>query len=201
MSKITNAFIMLDLLSSGKKYTAKELAHQLAISERMVRYYKEQLELSGIFIESFKGPGGGYFINKSIYSPYKQFNKYELQVLKEVQKIVNDTENFQFKEEYSKLINKMTALFNIEEEKRKYNWETEEIEEKEDLELYEYFQQLIKNKKRIKIAYLDIDGGEWSERSIHPCQIFKYEETYYITAFCEFRNSVRHFRLDRIRLI
>ena len=66
MSKITNALLMMKLLSNGRVYSVKELSEELGVTERMVRNYKEQLEMSGYIIESFKGPGGGYFINKNL---------------------------------------------------------------------------------------------------------------------------------------
>ena len=87
MSKITNCFLMLELLNSGSVYSVSKLSKELGVTERMVRYYKEQLELSGYPIESFKGPGGGYFLNKNNYININYFNKYDLEVL---DRIVNN---------------------------------------------------------------------------------------------------------------
>ena len=81
MSKISNAFLMIKLLSNGRVYSVKELSATLSVSERMIRYYKEELELSGYIIESFKGPGGGYYINKNDAINIDYFNKYDLEVL------------------------------------------------------------------------------------------------------------------------
>ncbi len=49
---------MLDILSSGKKYTCQQLAKMLEISPRMVRLYKDELEKEGIYIETFLGKEG-----------------------------------------------------------------------------------------------------------------------------------------------
>ncbi len=81
MSKISNAFLMIKLLSNGRVYSVKELSMELGVTERMVRYYKEQLEMAGYIIESFKGPGGGYYINKNDIMNIDYFNKYDLEVL------------------------------------------------------------------------------------------------------------------------
>lgn len=59
MSKIYNALAMLDILSSKRKYTIKELSEKLELSPRMVRYYKEELERLGYYIESTTGVDGG----------------------------------------------------------------------------------------------------------------------------------------------
>ena len=50
MSKITNALLMMKLLSNGRVYSVKELSEELGVTERMVRNYKEQLEMSGYII-------------------------------------------------------------------------------------------------------------------------------------------------------
>lgn len=63
MSKIYNALEMLDILSSKRKYTIKELSEKLELSPRMVRYYKNELERLGYYIESTTGICGGLSIN------------------------------------------------------------------------------------------------------------------------------------------
>ena len=55
MSKLSNAITLLRLLQNGKKYSIKELASKLEVSPRMIREYKNELELAGIFIESLRG--------------------------------------------------------------------------------------------------------------------------------------------------
>ena len=91
MSKISNAFLMIKLLSNGRVYSVKELSMELGVTERMVRYYKEQLEMAGYIIESFKGPGGGYYINKNDIMNIDYFNKYDLEVLDRVEENIKNT--------------------------------------------------------------------------------------------------------------
>ena len=45
MSKVSNTLTMLRLLESGKKYSVKELAEKLEVSPRMIKSYKEELEI------------------------------------------------------------------------------------------------------------------------------------------------------------
>ena len=90
MSKITNCFLMLELLNSGSVYSVSKLSTELGVTERMVRYYKEQLELSGFPIESFKGPGGGYFLNKNNSININYFNKYDLEILDRIKEVISD---------------------------------------------------------------------------------------------------------------
>ena len=53
---------MIDLLNTGNIYSLKELSQKIGVSERMIRYYKNEIYNNGIIIESFKGPNGGYFM-------------------------------------------------------------------------------------------------------------------------------------------
>ena len=81
MSKISNSLLMIRLLSNGRVYSVKELSLELGVTERMVRYYKEQLEMAGYVIETFKGPGGGYFMDKNNLMNIDYFNKNDLNIL------------------------------------------------------------------------------------------------------------------------
>ena len=50
---------MVDLLNTGNVYTLKDLSEKIGVTERMIRYYKNEICANGIAIESFKGPKGG----------------------------------------------------------------------------------------------------------------------------------------------
>ena len=60
MSKVANMLNMLQMLKDGKIHSIKELAEKLEVSERMVRQYKQELELAGIYLKSTTGKYGGY---------------------------------------------------------------------------------------------------------------------------------------------
>lgn len=69
MSKISNVLNMLDYLSTGRKYSIAQLADKLEVTPRMVRVYKDELEKAGIYIETIRGPYGGYVLNQGIHIP------------------------------------------------------------------------------------------------------------------------------------
>lgn len=72
MSKISNVISMLQILSSGRKYSINDLAATLEVTPRMIRVYKEELEKAGIFIDTIRGPYGGYILNQKVYLPPKE---------------------------------------------------------------------------------------------------------------------------------
>ncbi len=194
MGKISNAIQMLNYLNTGNKYTVKELSQKLGITERMVRYYKQELEESGIPIETFMGPNGGYFIiNK--YNQYNQFNKYDIQLLESIYEILKNND-YIYIDKYKKLLDKIKTTNDINEEKSKYFFDNK-IED--NSKVYFILNEAIVNNSKITILYRNLNQ-EWQERNIHPIQIFKFDNRFYVTAYCELRNDIRHFEFNRIKI-
>lgn len=195
MSKISNALIMLELLNSGKKYSLDELSTQLGVSKRTVRYYKEQLELSGFFIESFKGPNGGYFINKKNSFNVNYFNKYDIEVLEEVEKIIDEHGPEELKRKYNLLTEKLKMIYDKNKEKSEY---TEiNVTLHNPSEKIKIIENAINNKQNLKIVYQDIKG-KFVKREIIPIMFFEGPQGIYLTSFCKLRGSIRHFEIDKI---
>lgn len=69
MSKVSNVLTMIQLLSAGRKYSIQELAERLEVSPRMIRVYRDEIEMAGIYIDSIRGPYGGYVLNQNINMP------------------------------------------------------------------------------------------------------------------------------------
>ncbi len=194
MGKISNAIEMLNYLNTGNKYSVKDLAEKIGITERMVRYYKAELEQAGISIETFMGPNGGYYILNP-KNQYNHFNKYDLQILNNVDNILKEI-NYENIKKYEKIINKVQMSNDIEEEKSKYFLD---YSVKDKSKLYFALNDAITNKNPLKILYRSLNQ-EWQERIIHPLQIFKYDDQFYVTAYCELRDDIRHFEISRIKL-
>lgn len=89
MSKVSNVLTMLSLLNNGRIYSIKELANILEVSPRMVRVYKEDLDKAGIFVDTIRGPYGGYVLNKKVYIPERDYNKEKLVLSDKDRKIYN----------------------------------------------------------------------------------------------------------------
>lgn len=194
MGKILNAIQVLNYLNTGNKYTVKELAEKIGITERMIRYYKAELEQAGIPIETFMGPNGGYYI-LNIKNQYNHFNKYDLQLLENINMILEKI-GYEDIVKYKKLVNKIKFASDVEEEKSKYFLDNGTNNKSE---LYFTLNDAILNKTPLKILYRNLKQ-EWQERIIHPLQIFNYDNKFYVTAYCELRDDIRHFEISRIKL-
>lgn len=195
MGKFSNMLFMIDLLNTGNKYSIKELSQKLGVTERMIRYYKEELENNGIFIESFKGPNGGYFMIDKVKN-YISFNKYDVQLLENVSKVLEKS-NFPFMKSYKDLLEKVKNMYSIAEEKSKF---IVDIKSLDNNEIFYIVKSSIKKQESINIEYRNIDGTI-SKRTIHPLQLFNYKDINYVTAYCELRKDIRHFEIERIENI
>lgn len=194
MSKITNALLMMKLLSNGRVYSVKELSEELGVTERMVRNYKEQLEMSGYIIESFKGPGGGYFINKNNFMNINFFNKYDLEVLDRIENevIINDNE---LNKDFTELNKKLHSIYNSNKVLSEYK-DVNVLISKND-EKVEIINNCINNKNNLLIDYLG-SSGKITKREIIPINVFEFENNIYVTAFCKLRGSMRIFTLSKM---
>lgn len=195
MGKFSNMLFMVDLLNTGNKYSIKELSQKLGVTERMIRYYKEELENNGIFIESFKGPNGGYFMLDRVKN-YISFNKYDVQLLENISEVLEKS-NFPFMKSYKDLLEKVKNMYSIAEEKSKF---IIDIKSLDNNEIFNIVKSSIKKQEAINIEYRNIDGTI-SKRTIHPLQLFNYKDINYVTAYCELRKDIRHFEIERIENI
>ena len=192
MGKLSNMMYMIDLLNTGNIYTIKELSEKIGVTERMIRYYKDEIRNNGIAIESFKGPNGGYFMIDGVKN-YVNINKYDIQLLDSAYKTLK-TNNFEFTDKFKNFIEKAKKMYSIYDEKSKF---ISNINITSPGETEKIIKMAINKNDKIEIIYNDING-EQSNRIIHPLQMFKYKNNYYVTAFCELRNDIRHFELNRI---
>lgn len=192
MGKIANMLYMIDLLNTGNIYTLKELSEKIGVTERMIRYYKDEICNNGIAIESFKGPNGGYFMIDEIKN-YTSINKYDIQLLDNVEHFLFD-KNFKYVDKYEEFLDKAKKMYSIYEEKSKYIANV-------DITSSEMIEKIIKSaiskNEKVEIVYNDVDGSQ-HRRIIHPLYLFRYKENYYVTAFCELRKDIRHFEIKRI---
>lgn len=65
MFKILISFKILDILQDKNLHKAREIADNIEISERTVRWYMNELLDAGIQIESVPGRNGGYILRKN----------------------------------------------------------------------------------------------------------------------------------------
>ncbi len=184
MSKLGNALTMIELLSSGKKYSIQELADILEVTPRMVRSYKDDLEKSGIYIDTIRGPYGGYVLNQSIHFPRRKFKKSDYEFLRDLE--VSNEKESRLKE----ITDKVRGVYLGSKDENSEL--TEEIKP-----IYNLLVRAIKENRKVRISYYSYRKGE-TIRTIHPLDLFLISKGWGCAAFCELRGDLRHFELRRI---
>lgn len=150
MSKVSNALTMIEYLSSGRKYSIQELSELLEVSPRMIRVYKEEIEKAGIYIDTIKGPYGGYVLNQNIHVPKRFISPDPIQV--------------------------------------------------ENKEILNTVSRAVKENRKCKINYYS-KGKNLTSRIIHPYELILFGDEWGVAAYCELRDEIRHFYINRIESI
>ncbi len=189
MGKLSNIVTMIQLLNTGKKYTVDELSKILEVTPRMVRSYKEELDKAGIYVDTIMGPYGGYVLNQSIRMPVRKFRKKDVDLLNKVNSSLVDE---QVKNDLYILTDKVRGVFKGSKE------EAKELDIQEVSDKYNALTRSIKEKRKVKITYYSYNKGE-NVRIIDPIELFLFSDGWYVAAYCELRQDIRHFELKRIR--
>lgn len=188
MGKLANIITMAEILNTNRKYTIDELSKKLEVTPRMIRFYKEELEKAGIYIDTIRGPYGGYVLNQSIRMPSRKFKKNDFVLLEKLSEFVDDN----CKTDFSILKDKIKGVYQGSKE------EAKELELKDEtLFKYNILTRAIKEKRKVKLLYFSYNKGE-NERVIHPYDMFLYNSGWGVASFCELRKDIRHFELKRI---
>lgn len=187
MSKVSNAILLLELLSTGKKYSIDELASILEVTSRMVRVYKDDLEKAGIYIDTIRGPYGGYVLNQSIRIPSRKFKKSDYEFLNSLE-VTPDK-----REKLEELSDKIRGIyFGSKNEIHELDATTKPI--------YNSIVKAMKNHNKLLINYYSYNKGN-NDRIIHPLDLFLTRNGWGLAAYCEVKKDLRHFELKRINKI
>lgn len=184
MSKVGNALTMLRLLESGKKYTVEELANKIEVSNRMIKIYKEELEKSGIYIDTIRGKYGGYVYNKkhdyNISFDYLDIDSIEsiLDKLdaKEQQNIMLTLEKIRAIVIYSS------------DEKRNIKIDKEDLQKK-----YNIISKAINNNSELTFKYHN------KQRKFVPYSFTYYKNFIYITGYSKDEDDIKTLNLSLIQ--
>ena len=189
MAKFSNMLIMINLLKSGQKFSVKDLAKYLEVSERVVREYKLFLEEAGIYLETIRGPYGGYVLNRDISMPNLKFDKRDADLLTKC--ILNEQDD-KISEKLKNLKNKINYAIIDNENKNEKMLISDEITKK-----YNIFSKAIKYNLKIKIKYKNLQHGI-SVRTVYPLSLYLFQGEWWSSCYWEEKDDMRQFHLTRI---
>jgi len=151
MSKISNVLTMIEYLSTGRKYSIAELSEKLEVTPRMIRVYKDEIEKAGIYIDTIKGPYGGYVLNQNVNVPKRFITPNNINV--------------------------------------------------QDRNLFNLINRAIKEKRKCLIEYYSKNEEKTTSRTIHPYDLILLGNEWGVAAYCELKDEIRHFYINRIKSI
>lgn len=189
MSKISNVILMLEYLSTRKKYSIQELSDLLEVSPRMIRIYKDELEKAGIYVDTLKGVYGGYVLNQNMNIPYLLFNDKDSDTIK---KCISEIKDSKLKEELENLEKKITTNL-IKEENSKNVF----VADDNELNVYNKLSRATKNQLKVRIKYHNLQHGE-SIRTIYPLGMYLFQDEWWCSSYWEEKDDMRQFHIKRI---
>lgn len=202
MSRVSNALNMYFLLQVRGLMKAQELARELEVTPRMIKEYKKDLELAGIYIGSQLGRYGGYYLENKRKLDGINLTDDEISALKMAKETIKSGK-YHYSVKFEIIISKILSSYeNLETTTHYHNKtssEADEIVKKEKAAWVDINLAINKNKK-IAIEYKSLkkQGMEIKQRVVSPYGIFDYKGATYFYGFCELVQDIRFFKLSRI---
>ena len=184
MGKVSNALLMLKLLESGRKYTVKELSEKLEVTPRMIKIYKEDLEKSGIYIDTIRGQYGGYVYNKK-HDYNVSFDYFDVDSIESVLDKLDIAEQEKINITLEKI--KSIVIYSSDE-KRNIKIDKEDLEKK-----YQMISKAIKNSEVLSFKFHN------KLREFIPYSFTFYKEFIYIRGYSILENDIKTLNLSKIK--
>ncbi|MGO0906935.1 helix-turn-helix transcriptional regulator [Clostridioides difficile] len=202
MAKIDNMMSILWMLSSDKKVTAKQIAEKLEINIRTVYRYIDVLSASGVPIISDTGHNGGYSLLNTFIKAPLFFDIEEQKALLHAA-IFAKKEGYFLNEALDKATLKLKMYSNQKQEEILINHLSafEVIKPIGKISIESVLKKLensIVKELSVEINYRTGREAKSKYRIINPYGIVHWNNNWYVVAFCNMRNEIRSFRVDRV---
>jgi len=198
MRRADRLFEIIQILRRRKMARAQDLAEKLEVSERTVYRDISDLMASGVPIEGEAGVG--YILRGGYDLPPVMFNEQEVEALVLGARIVESWGDAKLAEAADNAIAKIESV--IPERLRHHMVETALLAPANhiaepvtinpgDLRL------AVRHQRRVHFSYRDAED-QHSERDVWPLAIAFFGPVWVLASWCEWRQSFRSFRLDRM---
>jgi len=180
--------------------TASEIAKRFEVSNRTIYRDIQTLRLAGVPIGEEEGKG--YFLVEGYRLPPVMFTMEEARALVTTSKILNYHTEDSLKLNYESALLKIKAVLSLTD-KDKLEFLNSRIGYQKpwaptSLHL-DTIQHSITENEKLKINYQARGEEQITERVIHPYAVYFSGAVWATIAFCELRQEIREFRLDRIK--
>jgi len=200
MNRLDRLTSILIQLQSKRLTTAREIAERFEVSIRTIYRDIQTLRLAGVPIGEEEGKG--YFLVEGYRLPPVMFTMEEARALLTTSKILNYHTEDSLKKNYESALLKIKAVLSLND-KDKLEFLDARIGFQQPwapTSLYlDTIQHSISESVKLKINYQSRGEEQITERTIQPCAVYFSGAVWITIAFCELRQELREFRLDRIK--
>lgn len=198
MRRADRLFQIVQNLHHDRVTTARDLAMVLEVSERTIYRDIQDLSLSGVPISGEAGQG--YRLMRGFQLPPLMFTEEELEALLLGARMVRAWTDQGLARAAHQALQKIEHVI---PERLKPELASQALNvpdfpmEGQAGEQLIVVRQAIKEQLKIAFHYKREDG-QHSQRIVHPLGLFYWGKVWTLVAWCELRDSFRHFRLDRM---
>jgi predicted DNA-binding transcriptional regulator YafY len=200
MNRLDRLTSILVQLQSKRLITAREIAERFEVTKRTIYRDIQTLRLAGVPIGEEEGKG--YFLVEGYRLPPVMFTAEEARALVTTSKILNYHTEDSLKQNYESALLKIKAVLSIND-KDKLEFLNSRIGFQKPwapTSLYlDTIQHSITESVKLKIKYQSREQEQITERIIQPYAVYFSGAVWTTIAFCELRQEIREFRLDRIK--
>ena len=199
MRRADRLFQIVQYLRSRRLTTAAQLAQWLEVSERTVYRDIRDLGLSGVPVDGEAGVG--YRLRKGFDLPPIMFTFDEVEALVAGVRMIEAWGGPALAASGRSAMAKIALA--LPPERRESVQGTRLFAPGFNVDpavaaMLEGVRQAIVRRRKMRIVYERLQGGEASARLVHPFGLYFWGAKWTLTAWCELRNDYRTFRLDRI---
>ena len=200
MNRLDRLTSILIQLQSKRLTTAREIAERFDVTTRTIYRDIQTLRLAGVPIGEEEGKG--YFLVEGYRLPPVMFTMEEARALVTTSKILNYHTEDSLKHNYESALLKIKAVLSVND-KDKLEFLDSRIGFQKPWAPVSLFLDMIQHSitenEKLKIAYQTRGEEQVKERTIQPYAVYFSGAVWTTIAFCELRQKVREFRLDRIK--
>lgn len=204
MSKADTMLSILWLLRSGRKMTARQLSDELEVHIRTVYRCIDSLCASGAPIMAESGPNGGFQIIGRFADTPLMFDSEEQKALMQAS-VFAEAAGYPFTDALSRAVNKLKLYTNEEQSEylHRHSLGLSVISPPLASHKVSILQELEEACARGQSVMMDYDKGRGPavSREYDPYGIIHWKGSWYTVGFCQLRQSLRSFRVDRISRI
>jgi len=199
MTRTSRLFQLMDALRGKRRpVTAAQLAEQLAVSERTI--YRDIQTLAQLGAPVDGSAGVGYVLRSGFFLPPLMFDADELEALVLGARWVRHQGDAALSEAAARALAKIATATprDLRDHMAETSlWVPAGPQSTAPDPFVQPAREAIRRQCKLRIAYRD-EKDAASERVVWPFALAYFQERRVMAAWCELRDAIRHFRIDRI---